>query len=85
MCATEMIDISIDAEMLDASISSYSYEDFLSCAPSQQCATTTTTTTTTQRCISDGTNSTADVSNMLAIIQKPPLFSSFTPEGNVKG
>ena len=73
MCATEMIDISIDAEMLDASILSYSYEDFLSCAPSQQCATTTTTTT--QRCISDGTNSTADVSNMLAIIQKPPLFS----------
>ena len=52
-----MIDISIDTEMLDASISSYSYEDFLSCAPSQPCATGTT-----QRCISDGTNSTADVS-----------------------
>ena len=60
MSATEMIDISIDTEMLDASISSYSYEDFLSCAPSQPCATGTGTTT--QRCISDGTNSTADVS-----------------------
>ena len=58
MSSTEMIDISIDTEMLDASISSYSYEDFLSCAPSQPCATGTTT----QRCISDGTNSTADVS-----------------------
>jgi len=57
MSATEMIDISIDTEMLDASISSYSYEDFLSCAPSQPCATGTT-----QRCISDGTYSTADVS-----------------------
>jgi len=58
MSATEMIDFSIDTEMLDASISSYSYEDFLSCAPSQPCATGTTT----QRCISDGTYSTADVS-----------------------
>ena len=62
-----MIDISIDTEMLDASISSYSYEDFLSCAPSQPCATGTGTTT--QRCISDGTNSTADdVSLMLPIL-----------------
>ena len=59
MSATEMIDISIDTEMLDASISSYSYEDFLSYAPSQPCATTTTT----QRCISDGTNSTASTAD----------------------
>lgn len=65
-----MIDISIDTEMLDASISSYSYEDFLSCAPSQPCATGTTT----QRCISDGTYSTADVS-----IDDSSSSSSSTP------
>ena len=80
-----MIDISIDTEMLDASISSYSYEDFLSCAPSQPCATGTTT----QRCISDGTNTTADVSiddssSSRAIIYLTH-FPSFTSEGSVKG